>query len=126
MLEWQRVLRRGLFWLFGHGSGPLELHGFGTELSSRLISVIGVKCRSFILVHRVRNLLNLHIKAAILVILPLLVRFVLLLVLRPLIKLIDDCFVTFVLDPGLEVSNNVLIVQTAQVSDLSTDALVLR
>ena len=124
MLEWQCILRRGLLWLLGHGRGPLELNSFGTELS-RLISVICVECSGFILIRRVWNLLNLHIKAAVLIILPLLVRFLLLLVLRPLIKLIDDCCVSFVLNPGLEVSNDVLMAQTAQVGDLSTDALVL-
>ena len=124
VLEWQCIFRRSLLWLLGHGRGPLELNCFGTELS-RLISVICVKCSGFILIRRVWDLLNLHIKAAVLIVLPLLVRFVVVLVLRPLIKLIDDCCVSFVLNPGLEVSHDVLMAQTAQVGDLSTDALVL-
>ena len=64
VLEWQSMLRHGFLRLFGHGRGPLELSGFFAELR-RLICVVYV-----ILFHRVWNLLNLHIKASVLVILP--------------------------------------------------------
>ena len=46
-------------------------------------------------------------------------------VFEPLVKVVDDCLICLVLDPRLKVPHDILVVQAAQIRDLSPDALVL-
>ena len=72
----------------------------------------------FRLKFRVSAFLN-HFKAALRIRVAVFVR------LFPVSKLIDDLRIRLLLNPSLEVSHDILIIQTAQVRDLPQDPLVL-
>ena len=65
------------------------------------------------------NLFSIHLERATVIF------FLVVVVVAPLFKLIDDFRVSLLLNPSLEVPNDVLVIKAAQVGDLSEDSSFL-